>query len=191
MSLPVSELGVVNYALSELGIPPVVSIMDNQKAQIIDNKINTLFSIFLKSTTWNFAIKYISDNTPLTQNFSPDYPFTYQLPSDYGRFFKFSTNTFPLSYQFTDDLLLIDVRPAAYWYVVNTVPYDVITDLFYRALAIFAASDCAYVLTNNEKLASYLLQKYKDCKDEAILLNDMERQVQTMPHNDFDRQVFI
>ncbi len=191
MSLPVSELDVVNYALSELGIPPVTAITDNQKAQIIDNKIQILLPVLLASVSWKFAIKYISDNTPLTQNFSPDYPYTYQLPSDYGRFFKFSTNTYPLSYQFTDGFLLIDVKPVSYWYVVSNVSYDVITPLFYRALALLASSDSAYVLTNNEKLATYLLKKYEDCRDDAILLNDMERQVKTMPHNDFDRQVFI
>jgi len=191
MSLPGSELDVVNYALSELGIPPVTAVTDNQKAQIIDNKLQVLLPVLLASAPWNFAVKYIFNNTPLTSNFSPDYQFTYQLPADYGKFFKFSTNTFPLAYQFVDGLLQIDVRPVAFYYIINTVPYDVITPLFYRALALFAASDSAYVLTNNEKLASYLLKKYEDCRDDAILFNDMERQVQTLPYNDFDRQVFI
>lgn len=191
MSLPVSELDVVNYALAELGIFPVTAITENKQSQILAQKIEILLPVLLASTEWNFAIKYVFNNTPLTVPFSPDYQYAYQLPADYGRFFKFSTNTFPLVYEFIDGLLLINVRPVGYYYIVNTVPFNVVTPLFYRALALLAASDSAYVLTNDEKIASYLIKKYQDCRDDAILLNDMDRDVITMPHNDYDRQIFI
>lgn len=175
----------------ELGSKPVVSINDNERAQIIAAKLPILLPLLLARTFWNFAIKYVFDNTPLTVGFSPDFQYSYQLPADYGRFWRFSTNYYPLAYQITDGLLLINIRPVSYYYVVDTVPYNVISPLFYRSLALYAASDTAYVLTEDEGLAKYLLQKYENESNSAILLNDMERDIVTMPQNDFDRQIFI
>lgn len=192
MSLPISEIEIVNQALIEIGRQPVTEITEEtQDARVIQAKLELLLPVFLASTTWNFAVKYVFNNTPLTTPFSPDFQYAYQLPADYGRFWKFGTNVFPLVYQFTDGLLLTDIRPVAYYYIVNTVPFDVITPLFFRALALYVASDVAYILTNNEKLAAYLLEKYKDNASNAILLNDIERNIVTTPFNDFDRQVYI
>lgn len=191
MSFLGSQLDVVNYALSEIGTLPVTSVNDNQKAQIINAKINILFPMLLTSCNWTFAIKYVFNNTPNTVPFSPDYQFAFQLPPDYGKFYKFATNVYPLVYAIVDGLLLTNINPISYYYIVNNVPFNNLTYMFYRALAIYAASDCCYVLTNNEKLAAYLQQKYKDARDEAILQNDMERDIVSTPYNDFDRQVFI
>lgn len=189
--LPVSELDVVNQALLELGRLPVIQISDRADAQLIDAKIDVLLPKLLAATSWNFAIKFVNNNTPNTQSFSPDYLYAYQLPPDYGRFFKFSTNCFPLSYAFVDGLLLTSTKPIAYYYIVNNVDFDAISTLFYRALALYVAADVAFVLTNNAELAIYLEKKYEKEKSDAILLNDMERMIQTTPSNDFDRQVYI
>lgn len=191
MSLPITQLDVVNQALMEIGSLPVTSVTDNDKAILINSKIDLLLPVLLLSTPWKFAVKYIEDNTPLTLNFSPDYQYTYQLPADYGRFWKFSTTVFPLQWQIVDGLLQIDVRPVQYYYITNDVPFEFFTPLFYRALALYVASDVAFVLTNNADLAKYLLQKYEDARNNAILLDDMEREVQTQPFNDFDRNVFV
>lgn len=191
MSLPITQLDVVNQALMEIGSLPVTSVTDNEKAILINAKIDLLLPVLLTSTPWKFAVKYVTDNTPLTVDFSPDYQYTYQLPADYGRFWKFSTNVYPLQWQIVDNLLQIDVRPVSYYYIVNTVDFTYFTPLFYRALALYAASDVAFVLTNNADIAKYLFQKYEDARNNAILLDDMEREVSTMPFNDFDRQVFV
>ncbi len=122
---------------------------------------------------------------------SPDFVFNYVLPFDFGRFFKFSTNTFPLYYEILDNLLLVNVKPVQYYYVVNNVDYEVITALFYRALAIYAAADTCMALTQNAVLTKYLQEKYLENKSNAILQNDMDRDVTSTPYNDFDRQTYI
>lgn len=188
--LPVSQLDVVNQALLELGELSVTAITDTAHSQILAAKINILFPMLLLETEWNFAIQYVSINTPLTTNYSPDYIWTYQLPSNYGRFFKWSTNCFPLAYTIIDGLLLANVKPAAFYYIVNSVDYDAISTLFYRALALYAAADCAAVLTQDKALVTYLQQKYEKQRSNAVLLNDMEREIQTAPNNDFDRQLY-
>lgn len=191
MSLSISEIDVVNQALIEIGRQPVVQITDSPDSKLIAAKLELLLPVFLASTVWNFAVKYVTNNTPLTVPFSPDYQYSYQLPADYGRFWKFGTNVYPLVYQFTDGLLLTDVRPVSYYYIVDSVPYDVITPLFFRALSIYVASDVAFVLTNNAELVKYLRAKYENESSNAILLNDIERDITTTPFNDFDRQVYI
>lgn len=189
--LPVSKLDVINQALIEIGRLPVTNENDSEASQLISAKIDLLLPLMVLETTWNFAIKFISDNTPNTQSFSPDYLYTYQLPFDFGRFFKFSTNCWPLTYQFTDGLLLTNVKPISYYYIVNTIDFDAFNTLFYRALAVFTASDVAFVLTNNESLAKYLLGKYLSAKSDAILFNDIERDIKTSPNNDYDRKTYI
>ncbi len=141
MTLPVAKIDVINQALLELGRLPVIQETDSKDAQVIGTKLDILLPVLLASTTWNFAIKFVYNNTPTTQVLSPDFVFNYVLPFDFGRFFKFSTNTFPLYYEILDNLLLVNVKPVQYYYVVNNVDYEVITALFYRALAIYAAAD--------------------------------------------------
>jgi hypothetical protein len=189
--LPTAKLDVVNQALLELGRLPVVQISDSPDAQLISAKIDILLPLLLLKAEWNFAIKFRIDSTPLTQNFSTDFIYTYQLPADFGRFFKFSTTTFPLFYEFVGNLLLCNTFPIQYYYVVNTVDYAAITTMFYRALALYAAGDTCMTLTQNAPLAKYIMDKYKDDVANAILLNDQERYIQSTPYNDFDRQTFI
>lgn len=191
MTLPVAKIDIINQALMEIGQLPVIQETDSQAAQLISAKIDILFPLLLLSSTWNFAIKFVSNNTPSTQSFSPDFVFTYVLPFDFGRFFKFGTNTFPLYYEFIDGLLLTNVRPVQYYYVVNNVDYSAITTAFYRALSLYAAADTCMVLTQNAPLTKYIQEKYEMDKSNAILLNDQERYIGSTPYNDFDRQTYI
>lgn len=191
MSLPVAKIDVVNQALLEIGRLPVIQISDSADAQLISAKIDILLPLLLLAAEWNFAVRFVNDNTPLTVPFSPDFTYTYQLPFDFGRFFKFGTNTFPLYYEFADGLLLTNVKPIQYYYIVNNVDYAAFTTMFYRALAVYAAADTAMVLTQNAALTKYILDKYKEEKSNAILLNDQERYIGSTPYNDFDRQTYI
>lgn len=191
MSLPISQLSVVNQALIELGKPPVTVLTDNAASVLLAAKSELLLPVLLASSTWNFAIKFRTDNTPITVDFTSDFTYTYQLPGDYGRFFKFATSVFPLFYEFFDGLLCTNIKPISYYYVVNNVDYDAISPLFYRALSVFIAADSCTVLTNNVKLTAELREKYLQEKSAAILLNDMERDVISTPYNDFNRQTYI
>lgn len=191
MAIPVSKLDVINMALNHIGRLPVIQDTDSQDAQIISLRIDVLLPVLLRTARWNFAIKYVSDNTPNTLPFSPDYQFAYTLPFDFGQFCNLSTNCFPLSYRFVDGLLLTSIRPISYYYVVNTVDFDAITTMFYYALSLFVASDVCMVLTKDKELTDWLKIRHEESKSDAILQNDMERYIQTTPSNDFDRQSYI
>jgi hypothetical protein len=188
---PTAKIDIVNQALMELGSLPVIQVSDTQQATLINAKIDLLFPALLAQGPWNFAIKYISDSTPLTTQFSPDFLYAYQLPSDFGRFFKWITNIWPLYYEFADGLLLTSIFPVQYYYVTNNIDFDKISILFYRALAIYVAADVAPVLTNNTVLAQYLYKKFEGERDNAYLQNDMDRLVEATPFNEYDRQTYI
>ncbi len=186
-----TKLEVVNQALNEIGRLPVTNINDSDDSLLISGKLDVLLPEMLLRTDWNFAIKYIKDDTPLTVNFSPDFQYTYQLPSDYNRFDRagYAQLTFP--YRLVDSRLLCDERPVSYYYVVNNVDYEVITPLFYRALSLYAAAKSAMALTNKEELTLYLENEYIRKLNDAILQNDMDRRVVSTPFNDFDRIVYV
>lgn len=187
-----SQLELVNRALSELGRPSVAAITNSEDAQYVANKIDELFPELLLVTTWNFCVIYKSDSTPLSSNFSPDYSYSYQLPGDFGRFFKWAaTGAQWPSYQFSDGLLLAQTLPVQYYYISNQPPFETLTPLFSRALVLYAAAKSAPTLTNNLQLAAYLEREYEKMMAKAILQNDMERSVESTPYNDFDRITYV
>lgn len=187
-----SKLTVVNQALQELGRLPVTAINDDDSAIVISNKLDALLPEMLLRTDWNFAIQYVSINTPLSSDFSPEFTYSYQLPFDFGRFDRFSpTITYAGNYRIVDGMLLSNVRPVQFYYVVNNISYASIPALFERALVMYVSARTCMTLTNNVQLTTYLEGEYKEALMNAILSNDMERRVVTMPYNDFDRTTFV
>ncbi|WP_010597621.1 hypothetical protein [Rickettsiella massiliensis] len=191
MALPFSKLTVINQALLALGLSPIANEKESEAAQFISEKLDSLLPILLLSETWRFAVKYREDNTPITQNFSPDYRYTYQLPFDYGRFIKLGANRFILDFELVDGYILTNTNPFIYYYLVNTMDYSILPPIFARTLALYAASDSAVSLTQNVNLANYLEAKYEKEKMNALLLNNMERDIKAAPFNDFDRVMWI
>jgi hypothetical protein len=191
MALPIAKIDVINQALMELGRLPVINEHDSQDAQLISAKLDVLLPLLMLCTTWNFGLGFVNSNTPLTTTLTPDFEYNYLLPFNFGRFFKWSTNSFPLYYEIMDGILMCNIKPVQYYYVLNNVSYSAIGASFYRALALFAASDTCMALTQNAALTTYLRGKYLEEKSNAILLNDMERDVVSTPYNDFDRQTYI
>lgn len=187
-----SELQLVNRALSEIGRLPVSEITDSQDAEYIANKIDELFPEVLLECNWTWAIVYREDNTPLTTSISPDYSYTYQLPGDFGKFYRWASTgaQWPI-YEFINNFLCAQTRPIQYYYIVNQASFEVLPPLFSRALVLYAAAKSAPTLTNNIKLAAYLQKEYEKIKVKAILENDMERSVTSTPYNDFDRLTYV
>ncbi len=187
-----SELQLVNRALSELGRLPVQTVANSPDAQYVANKINELFPEVLLDCNWTWAIKYREDNTPLTIEFSPDYIYTYQLPGDFGKFYRWASTgaQWPI-YEFADGYLLAQTKPVQYYYIVNQASYAVLTPLFARALILYAAAKSAPTLTNNVQLSGYLEKQYEISRIKAILENDMERSVVSTPYNDFNRLTYV
>lgn len=187
-----SQLQLVNRTLSELGRLQVTSINDSPDATYVAAKIAELFPEVLLEANWNFAVRYRTDDTPLTTPFSPDYLYAYQLPGDFGKFFKWAATgaQWPV-YEFADGMLLAQTRPVQYYYIVNIADYSVLTPLFSRALILYTASKSAPSLTNNVALTQYLEKEYMKSLAKAILENDMERSVTTTPYNDFDRITYV
>lgn len=187
-----SQLQLVNRCLSELGRLAVASINDSQDAQYVAAKIDELYPEVLQEANWNFAVIYREDFTPLSTDFSPDFIYSYQLPGDFGQFFKWAaTGAQWPSYEFADGLLLAQTLPVQYYYISNQAPYSLLQVLFARALILYAAAKSAPTLTNNVNLTNYLQKEYERILVKAILQNDMQRSVETTPYNDFDRITFV
>jgi len=190
-----AKLDVVNQVLNELGFPFIQTLTSTAASTLISNKLDILLPEMLLRTDWNFAIKFVTDDTPNVANISPDYLYNYTLPADYNRMDRFSwqlsSTAFSFVYRIIDQTLMTNVRPVLYYYVVQTVSYGVIPPLFYRALVLYTAAECAAVLTNNVGLGKVLEGKYQLKLNEAILLNDQERMIQSTPQNDYDRQSYV
>lgn len=187
-----SLLDLTNRVLSELGRLPVVQITDSPDALSVSNKILELYKEVLLDYNWNFAVVYVANYSPETTNFSPDYVYSYQLPGNYGKFFKWATTgaQWPF-YAIVDGLMLANTLPIQYYYIANDVPFENWTPLVARQLVLYAACKSAPTLTNNMQLAAYLEKEYEKARTKAILQNDMERSVMSTPFNDFDRITFV
>jgi hypothetical protein len=187
-----SLLDLTNRVLSELGKLPVTAITDSDIAEIVSNKIIELAPEILVDYNWNFAVVYVANFSPETTNFSPDYVYSYQLPGNYGKFFKWATTgaQWP-QYAIIDGMMLANTLPIQYYYIANDVPFENWPPLVARALVLYTASKVAPTQTNNVNLAKYLYEQYKDARTKAILQNDMERSVQSTPYNDFNRVTFV
>jgi hypothetical protein len=187
-----SQLQLVNRCLSELGKLQVTNINDSPVAQYVAAKIYELFPELLQEANWIFAVKFIFDDAPLTTPFSPDYSYTYQLPGDFGRFYKWATTgaQWPI-YEFADGFLLAQTMPVEYYYIVNFCAYEVLPPKFARALVLYAAAKSSPTSTNNIQLTAYLEKEYMKALAEAILYNDMQRSVTETPYNDFNRITYV
>jgi hypothetical protein len=187
-----SQLQLVNRVLSELGRTPVTAITDKDNSIIIANKIDELFPEILLDCNWTWAIKYVNDGSPLVTNFSPDFTYTYQLPGDFGKFYRFATSGPQWGdYEFVDGYLLAQTKPVQYYYIVRDADYEVLPPLFARALILYTAAKVAPALTENQNLFMYLEKEYQKKRIDAILENDMQRSITQTPYNDFDRMNYV
>ena len=187
-----TQLQLVNRTLSELGRLSVASVTETPDAQAVDAKLYELVPELYLVYNWSFLVKYIFDNTPLSTNFSPDYQYSYQLPSDFGHFFKWQATgaQWPI-YEFADGMLLAQTQPVGYYYIVNQALPEVYTPLFARALVLYAACKLAPTMTNNVQLAAGLEKEYEKMIAKAITQDDQQRSITTTPYNDFDRLSYV
>jgi hypothetical protein len=187
-----SLIQLVNYTLAELGRPSVSATTDTPESEYVTAKIFELYKEVLLEYNWSWAIVYINDSSPLSVNFSPDYVYSYALPGDFGKFYKWATTgaQWPI-YAFVDGMLLANTLPVQYYYIVNDAAFEVWTPLVSRMLVLYVAAKSAPTLTNNLQLCAYLENEYVKMRTRAILQDDMERSVQTTPYNDFDRITFV
>jgi hypothetical protein len=187
-----SLLDLTNRALSELGRLSVSQIENSPDAQQVSAKILELYKEVLLDYNWNFAVVYVANYSPETTNFSPDYVYSYQLPGNYGKFFKWATTgaQWPY-YAIIDGMLLANTLPVQFYYIANDVPFEKWPPLVARQLVLYAAAKCAPTMTNNMNLTDYLMKEYELVRARAILENDMERSVMATPYNDFNRVTFV
>ena len=186
-------LQLVNRTLSELGRPQVSSTTESPDAEQALAKIIELSPELYLEFNWSFLTKFIIDSTPLTTNFSPDFEYTYQLPSDFGHFFRFQAtgSQWPI-YEIVDGYMLAQTLPVGYYYIVNQADPSVYAPKFTRALVLYAAAKLAPTLTNNIQLAAYLEKEYEKALAKAIMADDMiGNPHSTAPYNDFSRITFV
>lgn len=194
--MPTSQIDVINQVLNEIGRPAIEAVSDSNDAAVIQNKLNLLLPDLLLKGEWNFAIKFVFNNTPNTITFSPDFLYSYTLPADYGRFNALSplstyNASFGLYYAIIDGLFCTNTKPLQLYYIVNNISYAVLPAAFTRALVFYCAYEVCLSLTNNLELTAYLKTKYAEAFKNAVLYNDMERMVVSTPFNDFNRQTYI
>ena len=187
-----SLLDLVNDTLSELGRLPVSEIGNSPDAIAVTRKIFSLYKEVLLDYNWNFAVVYVANYSPETINFSPDFVYSYQLPGNYGKFFKWATTgaQWPI-YEIVDGLMLANTLPIQYYYIANDIPFENWPPLVARQLVLYVAAKVSPTMTNNLNLSKYLYEQYKDARTKAILENDMERSVTSTPYNEFNRITFV
>lgn len=188
----VSKLDLINDVLGELGIPTVTAESDSPAAQYVGRKLDRLHRTLLRATNWIWALKYRYDNTPLIQNFSPDYNYAYALPADYGRFYRWATSgaQWPI-YTIADGRILSQTKPIQFYYVVNNASYEVISPQYEQTLIFFTAYMCSAQLTENLQLTAFLKQEFRTSRVEAIMFNNMELPTYTAPYNDYNRITYV
>lgn len=187
-----SELDIVNDALSLLGKDAVSSADELPISLYLQRKINRLHPLLLKRENWIFAAVEKYDNTPVSPNLSDDYTYTYQLPTNFGRFFRWSkTVRQDENYQFVDGYLLTNSKPVSYWYIVNDADFSIVGDLYAEALAHYAASESCLVLTNSKELTVYLKNQFKEALNNAIKFNNTQKPIVSAPYNGYQRTQFV
>jgi hypothetical protein len=188
-----SQLDVINYALTEIGRLPVTNAADQPSSQLMEAKLPALLGKFLQLTDWNYSIKFVVNNTPQVSPFSADFLYSYQLPPDFLRFDRMSplTTNFGLYYRIIDSLLCTNMKPIQYYYVSATLDYSILPPTSFIALSLYLAAETVMALTNNISLTAYIKKRFDDAMADAMRFNDMERMVQSLPYNDFDRQTYI
>lgn len=182
-----SKLELINRVLSQLGKLPVTAISDSEASMYIGAKIDELHPELLLVYDWAWALVYRVDNTPLVSNFSPDYTYSYQLPSNFGKFSHWARGSGYPYYAFVNGMLLANTKPIQYWYVVNNAAYEVLPPLYTRSLVLYAAAMSALFLTNNTQLTSYLEKEYKQALTRAVMQASMEQSIRGVAYNDYNR----
>ena len=187
-----TQLKLVNRTLSELGRPSVSSVYESPDALAADAKLYELVPELYLEANWSFLVKFVINSTPLSTNFSPDYQYSYALPGDFGRFFKWQAtgSQWPI-YEFLDGMLLAQTLPVGYYYIVNQASPEVYTPLFARMLVLYTAAKLSPTMTNNVQLTTYLMKEFEIMKARAITQDDMLNSIQATPFNDFDRVTFV
>ena len=79
-----TQLGIVNGALNELGQQAVSNVENDANATLLDEKVELTYKRKLTDTNWTFSQKYAS-LVLTTDEGIPNFPFVFQLPSDFER----------------------------------------------------------------------------------------------------------
>ena len=187
-----AKITLVNQVLAELGKGEVIQFDSNNLAMIIAARLDKLLPELLLACDWSFAVKYKEDDAPMTQNFSPEYVYTYQLPPDFGKFYRWPLGLIRSSpYLFLDELLLTNVRPVAYYYITNALIYEQLTPLASSALVYYCAAQTSPNATNNEGMTKRLYEQYNMQLARAIIEDRMRNPITSPPYNDYDRINFV
>lgn len=193
--IPLTQLDIVNQVLNLIARTAVDNVNESPQAILINQRYPNLLKNLLRKAIWNFAIAFKSDNTPLTTTVSNEFLFNYQLPANYGRFWRMeaqSTPTFGFVYQIVDNIFMTNANPINYWYVVNYVDASVIPPPFEQALVYYIASQVCLSLTQNKQLSDELKFEFINTYlPDAIQQVAYEQMIIQTAFNDFDRQSYI
>lgn len=189
-----SLLDVTNQVLSKLGRPPVQDVANSEAATQISQQIPLFLQDMLMKYIWNFAIKFFTSSTPITNPISKEFLYNYEFPFDYGRFFRWefpAATQFGMYYEIIDGLIMTNVLPISFYYVVNNIDISLIPVPFEQALIYYTAWLTCAQITNNIPLKNSLGQDYEMMFVNAVQWNDMERMKVQVLYNDFNRQTYI
>ena len=187
-----SKIDVVNRVLSELAEPPVTNVSDTPSSRLIERRFDELLPTQIKRANWEWAIKYVEDDSPLAQNEFPEWNHNYSLPGDFGKFYRLGINSFELTeWKVYGNILATNHKPIRYYYIVDDPNLLSLEPIFTDAMVLYTAARVCLVVTEDSNLMQYLMKEYEQKMMEAILNNSMQEAIRSKPHNDFDRIQYI
>lgn len=162
-----TDLEIVNNALGRLGVERISSLTDDSKrAKLANDFLNISRRATLEFTPWDFALK----RATLTATGVPafEYSYSFDAPADLVKIVsEFNKN----EYHVEGGKILADTNTLNIKYIYEIDEDVKRTPTFDKAWYLVLASEMAYSLTQNTKLATDLLSEAEFVAGRASSLN--------------------
>jgi len=194
MASSITELNVVNRALTKLGEQKLTSLeQDKKTARVMSGIVDPVRDRFLRKNPWNSAIKRVQIAASST---APAWGWTtaYPLPADYIKLLNVessstvsnlsSSKNIPKNIEYKieggsilcDETLALNVR-----YVSRETDMTRYDPSMIEALATLYAHEACMSLTEDSGLKNQLMAEYKEMIQEAKQLDGWEDDMQDFP----------
>jgi len=177
-----SVVGIVNSALSKIGVEPIASLSEESKAGRLANRtFYVILDALLYDHYWNFAIKRQAlalDPTPAIGGGSK-----FVLPADMERPIRL-LNNYPYKIE-SGFLITSNVSEANLLYVWRNHNPATFTSKFSEALAYRLAAEWAYPLVQSVSLGESMEKKAKSFTLDAAATDAQEDYLDTAHSNQF------
>jgi len=153
---------LINKALTLIGAAPITSIDDStNNARIMNRVYDSSLRSILSECCWNFATKrkLLATSSETLDWYDTGVTIIYGKPSDCIRIF--GTNDDAATWKEEGDLIMSDTTGLGIRYVYYMDTTSKFPSSFAEALVDRLASDTAFMVLNNSKIAQAYLEKYE------------------------------